>query len=184
MSLCCVVFEFKVCKFVLGVIWYLNTLLSDFEMEKSPVKMTKKQTLRPRKRAKHANEKPFKKIKMGRLICRCSPTYLYKLVSELDNHISSEQLAAVMRTPFHQYWKIPDIPVSSRFIIAVLKQCDSNNTSLNIASKALFFTAEDLSVVLGIKAHGRQVQLRGLKTKSKTLRDLSSHQQLMQIVIR
>ena len=117
------------------------------------------------------------------------PTYLHKLISELDNHISSEQLAAVMRTPFHQYWKIPDIPVSSRFIIAVLKQWDSNNTSLNIASKALSFTAEDLSVVLGIKAHGRQVQLRSLQKKSKTLRDLfkssttnADHQMLMEML--
>ena len=123
-----------------------------------------------RKRAKHA--KPSEQSQIGRLIFRCSPPYLHKLVSELSSHISKEQLAAVSRTPFQQYWNIPDIPISSKFVIAVLKQWDSSNASLNIAGKVLALTVEDLSVVLGLKAHGRQVHLRSVKTKSKTLKEL------------
>ena len=128
-------------------------------------KKSLKQARPARKRAKHA--KPSEQSQIGRLIFRCSPPYLHKLVSELSSHISKEQLAAVSRTPFQQYWNIPDIPISSKFVIAVLKQWDSSNASLNIAGKVLALTVEDLSVVLGLKAHGRQVHLRSVKTKSK-----------------
>jgi hypothetical protein len=90
----------------------------------------------------------------------------------LASEVSLEQLAALRRTPFHRFWDIPHIPISSRFLIAVLKQWDSNSRSLIIAGRRLPFTSEDLSVVLGLRAYGKRVELKRIKTKSATLRDL------------
>jgi hypothetical protein len=121
------------------------------------------------KKNKEAVMKPEKK---GRLIFRCSPPCLHKLVKELSSAVSKEQLNAVMKTPFRHFWTMPNISVSSRFVIAALKQWDSNSASINIGGRALPMTVDDLSVILGLKAYGKDVRLRKMRTKSQTLKTL------------
>lgn len=86
------------------------------------LKRTKKQSGKAPKKAKKTEKKSKakrtqQKPKRGRLIFRCSPPYLHKLVAELASEVSLEQISALKRTPFGRFWDIRNIPVSSKFLI-------------------------------------------------------------------
>ena len=85
--------------------------------------------------------------------------------------MSKKQVKAVRATPFGHFLDSPNVRISTKCIKAILYKWDAGRRGLTIAGNFLEFTAEDLSVVLGVPCHGKCVHWDGIKIKSQILKD-------------
>jgi hypothetical protein len=126
------------------------------------------------RQSKSKQKKPIKdtKKRTGRLYTRCSVKYIHDMLNrdKLLEKMSKKHVRALQATPFGHFLQCPDIRVSTKCIQAMLQRWDPNRVGLTIGEKFVEFTAEELSVVLGIPCCGKVVKLAGTKIKSETLK--------------
>jgi hypothetical protein len=127
-----------------------------------------------------------------RVMTRCAPRYLHKLfngeknkpgLKALMQEIHHEELR---KTPFYHFLDIPDMLISSTFLVNVLRRWDVESGRIKLGGKFLKLSAIEMSVILGLPAGGKYVDF-DTKSKSKIFKEADRKEletKVQQLVLR